>query len=476
MRTTVSELPDSRVRVEVGVDSDDVERRVEAAARRLGRELRIPGFRKGKVPPQIVLQRVGRGAVIEEALRDSLPEWYERAVLDSGISPVGDPKLDVSALPEDAGQSLEFSIEVAVRPKASLGSYKGLEVGRTEPEVPTEAIDAELERLRHGFASLTPVEREAAEGDHLLIDYRGELDGEPFDGGEGRDELIELGAGQLLEDLERGLVGASAGEERSVDVGFPDDYRVDRLAGQSATFAITVKEVREKNLPELDDDFAAEASEFDTLEELRAELESRLRHALEHQAEDQFREAAVDAAVAEARVEIPEDVIGARAQELWERVERSLAARGVDPQTYLRMQDKTREELIAEARPEAERALKREAVLEAIADAEGLEVNEEEMLAALAPGSPDGEGEGRDPAGLLARLRASGRDSFLREDLRLRKAVDVIVEHAKPIALDRAEARERLWTPEKEGVTERDDPDREAPEAADPGKLWTPGR
>jgi trigger factor len=475
MRTTVSELPDSRVRVDVGVEPDDVDRRVESAARSVGRELRIPGFRKGKVPPQVVLQRVGRAAVVEQALREGLPEWYERAILQSGISPVGDPKLDVGSLPEDAGQPLEFSIEVAVRPKATLGDYRGLEVGRAEPEVPPEAVQEQLERLREGFASLNPVDRPAADGDHLLIDYRGTVDGEGFEGGEARDELVELGSGRLLEDFEEGLRGASAGEKRSIEVSFPDTYPAEQLAGKTATFGVTVKEVREKNLPQLDDEFAADASEFDTLDELRADIQSKLRHALEHRADDEFRAAAVDAAVAEASVDVPEEVIAARAEEMWERVERSLAERNVSPEAYLQMQDKTREELVAEARPDAERALKREAVLDAIAEAEGIEVSDEEMLAALGPVGGDGEGEG-DPAQLLERLRASGRDALLREDLRLRKAADVIAEDAKPIPLERAEARERLWTPEKDREAESEGAGEAPASGAEPGRLWTPGR
>jgi trigger factor len=474
MRTTVSELPDSRVRVEVGIEAEDVDRRIDDAAKRLGRELRTPGFRKGKVPPQIVLQRVGRAAVMEQALRDALPEWYERAVLDSGISPVGDPQLDVGSFPESAGSPLEFSIEVAVRPGAKLGDYKGLEVGRAEAEVPTEAVDAELSRLREGFASLNPVERAAREGDHLLIDYRGSVDGEAFEGGEARDELIELGGGRLLDDFDQGLAGASAGEERSIEVNFPDDYGAEQLAGRTAAFTVTVKEVREKEMPELDDEFAADASEFDTLDELRADIEAKLRPVLERQAEEQFRQAAVDAAAEEATVELPDDVVAARAEEMWERVERSLAARGISAETYLQMQGRTREELIAEARPEAERALKREAVLEAIADAEGIEISEEEMLAALAD-SPDHEGHEHDPAEMLDRLRETGRDALLREDLRLRAATDFIAEHAKPIPLERAEARERLWTPEKEAERTAEEPERSAEETGEPGKLWTPG-
>jgi trigger factor len=458
MKTSVRELPDSRVRVEVDVEAADLDRRLTRTARGLGRELRVPGFRKGKVPPAVVLQRVGREAVMEETLREALPEWYERALLESGVTPVGDPKLDVAALPGE-GEPLNFSIEVAVRPSARLGDYTGLEVGKIEPEVPDDAVAEELDRLREGIASLRPVERAARDNDFLLVDYRGEIEGEPFEGGEAHDFLLELGSDGLLEGFQEALTGATAGEQREVEVHFPDDYRPERLAGKGATFKVDVKEVREKQLPELDDEFAAQASEFDTLAELREDIAAKIREALEQRADDEFRQGAVDAAVAQATVEVPDDVIAARATEMWERVERSLQARGIAPETYLRMQNRSREDLIAEARPEAEQALKREAVLAAVAAKEGVEVTDEELVESLRHTAE--EHEGTTPEKLLERLRSQGRDALLREELRLRKAADVVAESAKPIPMEQAEAREKLWTPEKERGPE--------------GGLWTPG-
>ena len=457
MRTSVTELPQSRVRVDVNVDAADVDRRLARTARDLGRELRIPGFRKGKVPPQIVIQRVGREAVLEQTLRDSLPEWYERAMLETGITPVGDPRLDIGSPPGE-GEPLSFSIEVAVRPRARLGDYKGLEAGRAEPEVPEEAVQAEVDRLREGFASLHPVDRVARKGDFLLVDYRGTTDGEEIEGAEARDFLLELGAEGILDGFEEALTGASAGDHRQARVRFPDDYRPERLAGKDAIFEVTVKEVREKQLPSLDDEFAAQASEFDTLEELRQDVVAKLRTALDRRAEEQFREAALDAAVAGAKVEIPDEVVKARATEMWERVERSLQARGIAPESYLRMQNRTREQVIADANPDAEQQLKREAVLAAVADAEGIEVSDTELTESLRHAA---EHEGVAAEKLVARLRSSGRDALLREDLRLRKATDVIAESAKPIPVEQAAAREKLWTPEKE--------------REERGALWTPG-
>jgi trigger factor len=460
METTVKELPDSRVRVDVDVDSKDVEGSINRTARQLGQDMKLPGFRKGKVPPEMVLQRLGREAVLTQALESSLGDWYERAMVDSGVIPVGDPKLDLTDLPEQ-GQPLRFSIEVAVRPRAELGEYKGLEVGRDDPQVPAEAIETELNRLREGFARLNPVDREAKQGDVVLIDYEGKVGGEPFEGGAARDYLLELGEGRVLPELEKALEGAKAGETRQATVPFPDDYPAEEVAGKTAEFEVTVKEVREKELPELNDDFAAEASEFDTLAELRENISDQIKQVLDRQIAERFREAALDAAVANAKVEVPESVVEARAAEMWRRVERSLQRQGVDPDSYLQMQGRNREEMTEQARPDAERALKREAVLEAIADAEGVEVTEEDMLEALQipPGHEDhGHPE---PTDALKNIRESGREELLKQDLRMQRALELIAEQAKPIPMEQAQAREEIWTPEKE--------------REEKGALWTPG-
>jgi trigger factor len=458
MQPTVSELPGSRVSVEVEVPAADVDRAISRAARALAREMRMPGFRKGKAPPSLVIQRVGFAAVLEEAIREALPEWYEKALLSSGIAPVGDPSVEVVTTPEDEGQPLAFKFEIGVRPKAELGEYRGLEVGKAEPEPPAEFVDREIERLREGFAKLEPVERTAAEGDVLLVDFEGLLDGKAFEGGKASDYLLELGGGQLIEGFEEQLKDAKAGETRKVEVTFPDDYQAEQLAGEDAVFTVEIKEVREKVLPDLDDDFAAEASEFDTLDELRGDIAKRLAEAVGERAEQDFRVAAVDAVVAEAKLDLPDDLATARATERWERVERQLASRGMQPDAYLQMQGKTRQQVIEESRPEAEAELKREAVLAAIAEAEEIEVSEEELIEALAHPA---EHERTTPEKLLKRLRESGREAMIRDDIRFRKAIDLVAEAAEPIPVEQAEAREQIWTPEKE--------------RKEAGSLWTPG-
>jgi trigger factor len=465
VKTKTSELGDSRVRVEVEVEPSAVDRALSQAAANLGRDLKIPGFRKGKVPPQVVLQRVGREAVLDEAVRQALPDWYEEAIGDAGLNTVGEPSLDLGELP-DKGSPLEFSIEIGVRPTAQLGEYKGLEVGRREPEVPTDEVEGEIERLREQSASLDNVERPAQKGDFVVIDFLGRVGGEPFEGGEARGYLLELGSNRLVEGFEEQLEGASAGEEREVNVTFPEDYRAENLAGNEATFDVSVKEVKEKRLPELDDDFAAEAGGFDSLDELREDIASKLREQQERMIDTEFREAVVDAAVAEAKIDVPHELVHAKAHEMWHQTARRLSAQGLDPARYLQMTGKeSEEEIVHEAEPEAERALKRESVLAAVVEAEGIEVDDEELLGSLraatqGPGRP--ETSERKLQKALDRAKAEGRDEALREDIAMRKAVDMMVESAKSISVEQAKARDKLWTPGKEGE-----------EAAK--EIWTPG-
>ena len=469
METKLTELDDSRVRVEVEVPAKDVERAASRAARLMAKEMRMPGFRAGKAPPSLVIQRLGFATVLQQATREALPDWYEKALLATRINPIGDPQIEMTETPEDEGQPLSFSFEVGVRPQAQLGDYKGLEVGREDKEVPDEIVDTEIERIREGFARLEPVEREAAEGDSLLIDFEGLLDGKAFEGGKAEDYLLALGSGQLIEGFEEQLVGAKAGEERDVEVTFPDEYQAEHLAGEDAVFKVKVKEVREKLLPELDDDFASDASEFDTLEELRADIAEKVGNALGSRAEEDFRIRAVDAAVAAATVDVPDELVTARATERLERMERQLAQRGMDPAQFFAMQGKGREELIEESKPDAAQEMKREAVVAAIAEAEAIEVAEEELVEALAHSA---EHERTTPEKLLARLRENGRDAMIEDDIRARKAIELVAEAAVPIPLAqeeedkaKAEAREKILAPEGEAEDE----------GKAGGKLWTPG-
>ncbi|MBA2566886.1 MAG: trigger factor [Thermoleophilaceae bacterium] len=463
--TKRTELGDARVRLEVEVEPDAVERELQTAARELGRDMKLAGFRKGKVPPPVVIQRVGRAAVLDEAVRRALPAWYEQAVSEAGVVAVGDPQLALEELPEK-GSPLGFSVEVGVRPTARLGDLDALEVGRREPAVAGEEVDAEVDRLRESMASLETVDRAAAEGDFTVLDFEGRIDGEPFEGGEARGFLLELGSGRLVEGFEQQLVGASAGDEREVRVEFPDDYRAEALAGREAAFQVAVKEVKEKRLPGADDELAAEAGGFDTLGELRSQIESSLRERDEQAIEHEFREAVVDAAVARSDVDIPDDLAHAKAHEMWSQTARRLRSQGIEPGQYLQIVGKDEEELVHETEDDARTALGRESLLAAVVEAEGIETSDEEVIDALRAAAAAQGGDSAPSEKQLRRsldqARRERRDEMLREDIAMRKAVDALVERAKPIPAERAQARDKLWTPESE-----------AP--AGEKQIWTPG-
>ena len=469
LKTTVTELPDSRVRLVVEVPPGELEGRLERKASQLGRSLKLPGFRKGRVPAPLVIQRMGREVVLEEAVRDTLSSWYSDAIEEAGIVPVGDPQVDLGELPAQ-GQALEFSIEIGVLPKAVLGDYEGLEVGMREPQVQEADLQREVDAIRERLARLETAERPAAEGDFVVVDYVGTLldeDGSPLApiaGGEGRDQLIELGGGNLIPGFEEGIVGASAGETRTIPLTFPADYGNTELAGRSASFEITVKEVKLKRLPELDEDFAIDAG-FDTVEELREDIGRRLLEVEEQKVRSEFSEAALDAVVARAEVGLTPQLISARAQEMWERMIHSLSHRGITREAYLQVAGREEPEIVAELQPDAERALRREAVLTAIVAAEGISASEEQLLEAVRPVA---ERENIEPAKLLEDLQAGGRLEEVREDLAARMAVELIADRATPIPEAQARAREELWTPGQDAL--------QKPQGEGAGELWTPER
>ncbi len=485
LKTELTELPESRVRLQVEVPPSELDDRLQRKARELGASLRIPGFRRGKVPPPIVIRRLGRDAVLEEAVRDTLSTWYADAVESAGIVPVGDPQVALGDLPPQ-GQALEFSIEIGVLPKAQLGQYKGLEVPRREAEVDEQRVEAEIEAMRERLARLETAERPAAAGDFLVIDHEGELIAAAAAAGEseaegegesdqaaqqaltGRDQLVELGAGRLPESLEAALLGAGAGDERTVEVDFPEEYGSSPLAGRKASLQVTVKEVKGKQLPELDDDLAIDAG-FEDLQELRDDIRSRLEEAERQRVDAEFREAALDAAVQAATVQTPQALVQARAKEMWERMLHSLSHRGISREAYLSIDGRSEEDILAELGPDAEQALKREAVITAVVEAEGISPSEQELQEALEPASRERD---RTPEQLLEELRRAGRLEELREDLSARAAVDFLAEHAEPIAPELAQAREKLWTPESEGAKSASS---EEQDQADSG-LWTPDR
>jgi trigger factor len=445
VKTTVAELPENKVRLEVEVPEADVKHALDHAASDLAASARIPGFRKGKVPMRLIVSRLGRDAVWQEAVRSHLEGWFWSAAASSGIQPVGSPELELGEEPGDGGP-FRFTATVPVLPKPELADWNELEVGAEEAEIPGELVDREIDRLRASVAELVPAgERPVREGDTAVLDLVGEQ-ADPQ-----RDYVAEVGTGRLIPEIEEVLAGMSAGDTRTVTLPLE--------GGETTSVDVTVKEVREPVLPELDDEFARAASEFETLAELRSDIEGRLREELEEELESKFREDAVDALVGASRTEVPSAVVDRRTVELWTGMARSLERRGISAETYLAMSGQSQDEVLERLREEADRAVKRELVLDAVAESAGIDVGDEELEAFV---REQAEAAGDDPAATLATLREHGALERLRGDLRLRKALDEVAASVKRIPADVAAAREKLWTPEKE-------------KPASGRNIWTPG-
>jgi trigger factor len=445
VQTQVEELPQNRVRLTVQVPSHDVHHAVEHAADDLAQSIKVPGFRKGKVPRQVLLQRVGRERLMTEAVESHIGGWFWNAAARTRLRPVEQPEYDFE-LPDSADEDWKFTATVAVQAKPELPDWTQLEVGIAEVEVPEELVEAELDALRATVAELVPAEgRPVAPDDTVIVDLVGD------DGETRRDYVIELGRGAVVEEIEQALVGVSAGETKEMSFELAD--------GSTQSVTATVKEIKEKVLPPLDDDLARSASEFETLAELRTDIESRLREQIEDEVETRFRADAADALVAASKVEAAGPLVESRTRELLRGFARQVESRGVQLDTFLAMTGQRPEELVARLRDEAQRSVARELVLEAAADQLGLDVPDEEVEELV---REQADALGDDVEQSLLALRESGRFETLRDDLRLRKALDRIAAEVKRIPLAQAEAREAIWTPDKEK------PPTET-------KLWTPG-
>lgn len=445
MKATVEELPESKVRMTVEVPSGDVKHAIDHAASDLAGSLKIPGFRQGKVPMPVLLARVGKERLYTEAVESHIGGWFRAALRDTTVRPATAPEYDYE-LPDSPSDTFRFTATVGIQEPPELPDWSSLEVPAADPEVPQELVDAELEVLRSTVAELAPVDgRAAREGDTVVVDLVGS------DGEAQRDYVVELGSQRLLPEIEQGLVGQQVGGEKAIEYRLPDNTE--------ARITASTKEIYEKVLPPVDDDLAKAATEFDTLAQLREEIGSRLGGQLEEQLEAQFRTAALDTLVEVADLDVAPALVQTRAVELWNALVRSLERRGISPEVYIQLSGRTPQEIQADIEAEARQALAREIVLEAAADKLGIEVPDEEVDALIREQSEE-LGENADE--LLAQVREAGRYEALRSDLRLRNALDRIAADVKRIPVELAEARDRLWTPDKE-----------KPETAT--KLWTPG-
>jgi trigger factor len=436
----VQELEDNKVKLTVDVPAHDMHHAVEHAANDLAATVRIPGFRKGKVPMPLLLQRIGKERLMAEAVESHIGGWFWNAATRARVNPIAMPEYEYD-LPASDKEDWSFIATVEVQPKPEPADWTTLEVPKHEAEVPEEAVQAELEMLQRIAGELVPVEgRPSQTGDTLVIDMEAE------DGTAQRDYIVELGSERLVEEIENGVRGLNAGESRDIAYELADGTR------RKAT--VTVKEIKERVLPPLDDDLAKASSEFDTLADLRTEIEQRLTGQIEDELEGLFRAAAVDELVRATNFSAAGPLVEARTRELLSGLARSLQARGIDAASYMQLTGQTPEVLEQRLRAEASMSVARELVLEAVADKLGIQVTDDEIREELqAAGETDED---------IAEFMEQGGADRVREDIRLKKALDRVAAEVKPIAPELHEARESIWTPEKE-------------QAAESPKLWTPG-
>jgi trigger factor len=443
--TTVEDIGENRVRLTVEVPPEQVKHAVEHALADLSETSKIPGFRKGKVPQPILVSRLGKDRIYAEAVDSHIGGWFWSAASRSRIRPVSEPQYEYE-LPATADDGWSFVATVDVQPLPDIVDWTALEVPRADVEVPEEAIDAEIEALRESVAELAPADgRPAQEGDTLVIDIvdpAGEAQ---------RDTILELGSGRFAGGVEDALVGTSAGETKQVSF--------ERADGTTGTVEVTVREVQEKILPPLDDELARAASEFDTLADLRRSIAETLSEQLEAEVDAAFRITAVDRLVEESKVQPALPLVQSRATDLLTGFVRSLERRGVSLEAYLAASGTPPEDIQRQFVLEAAVSIARELALEALAQRAGIEVSDDEVNAYL---REEAEAAGEDGEQLIADVWAHGQQESIREDLRLRAALDRLVADVTPIAPELAAAREKLWTPDKE-------------KPAGETKLWTPG-
>lgn len=426
----LEKLEKNKVSLEVTVPADQVDKALARAYRQVVKKVTIPGFRKGHVPRKILEMRLGKGVLYEEALDILLPEAYTEAVKETKIEPIDQPQVTDVDLEE--GKPCRFTAVVEVKPEVKLGQYKGLQVVKKEVEVGEQDVDAYIKNLQERTATWKGIaEDEAAQdGDLVTIDFKGFVNGEPLAGGSGENYPLLLGSSSFIPGFEAQLIGAKAGEERELQVTFPEDYHNTEIAGAEAKFQVKVKEIKRKELPALDDEFAKDVGEFETLAELRQDIKQKLTASAEQKAEQEFREELITQAVANAEVEIPQVLIDRRIESMVEDLKRRLQQQGISLDAYLGYAKKTLDQVKEEFRPNAVEGIKTDLVLAAIAKVEQLVATAEEIEDELDKVAAAIEKDTAKVEEFKQRLRELGQLDIISDDIVRAKAVDILVAEA----------------------------------------------
>jgi trigger factor len=427
MSTKVEKLEKNFVGLEIEVSQEDFAKAYQAAVKKMGTKVEIDGFRKGKVPTALLEKNIGVEAILAEAADEIIPGAYFKAITEENLEPVDRPDVELVSCEKD--KALVFKAKVQVKPEVTLGDYKGLEANKTATEVKKEMVDHEIETMRNRYAKIEDIEEGAlTNGDIALFDYEGFVDGEAFDGGKAENHSLEIGTGSFIPGFEEGMVGMVIGEEKEVSVTFPEEYHADNLKGKDAIFKVNLKGMKRKSLVALDDEFAKDVSEFETLDELKKDVEEKMSKALEEQSVNGLRMELMEKAAENATVEIPEPMIDTKIEGYVKDLEQRLSQQGATLEQYLEFSGLDMDKVKEEYKPRAEVQVKIDLVLEAIVKAESIEPTDEEVDQELDRMSAM---YGQDKENLKAYFDAQGEMKSLKNSIAYEKAVDLIQAEAK---------------------------------------------
>lgn len=425
MGLQIEKMEHNMAKLTIEVPYEEFDKAVDQAYKKNKNRINVPGFRKGKVPRQIMEKMYGKDIFFEDAANIIIPDAYSKAYDECEEEIVSSPKIDVVQM--EADQPFIFTALVALNPTAKLGKYKGIQIDRIDTEVTQEDIDEQIERERNNQARIVTVEgRAVQEGDTAVIDFEGFIDGEAFEGGKGENYSLEIGSHSFIPGFEEQLIGKNTGEECDVNVTFPEDYHAENLAGKPAVFKCKIHEVKEKQLPELDEEFADDAG-FDSVEEYKEDVKKKLTEKKEKESKEKKEDAVIDAIIEEAEMDIPEPMIETQQRQLIDEFAQQLSMQGLSLDQYFMFTGMNRDMMMEQTKPRAEKKIRARLVLEAVADAENLEVTDEEY-----------ENELKDMAesykmeiDKLKDILADEDVKMIKKDLRIKKAIDFVVSNAK---------------------------------------------
>ena len=428
MSLQVEKLENNMAKLTIEVAAEELEKAIQAAYQKNKNKISVPGFRKGKVPRQVIEKMYGKEVFYEDAANALIPDAYEKALDECEESIVSSPKIEVTQI--EAGKPFIFTAEVALKPEVKLGKYKGVKVDKIAVEVTEDEVNAEIERERESNARTVEVEGRAIEnGDIATIDFEGFVDGVAFEGGKGENYPLTIGSGSFIPGFEEQLVGKNKDEEVDVNVTFPEDYHAEELKGKAALFKVAIKEVKTKELPELDDEFAAEVSEFDTLAEYKEDIQKKLTDKKEKEARNAKEEAVIDAIIADSAMDIPEAMLETQQRQMVDEFAQRLQMQGLSLQQYFQFTGLDAQKMLDQVKPQAERRIKSRLVLEAIVAAEGITATDEDYENEIARMAEVYNME-TDKVKELLGDNENAKKQIL-DDLAITKAADFVVAEAK---------------------------------------------